>query len=419
MPTDRLKLFLDRLKFLSFIVAIIGSAFSVTLCGVGIGGYLVGLLLEVFWCRKDDWIVFPQGRLVVALLASLVISIFVSDYLMISLRGFWKYLEGFILLYAAMDVLRSSKRFGWVLAVLAGVSFIAAFDGVFQDWFGRDFVYWRTAVPYQGDILRVTGPFKHSNDYATFLVPSCLLLTACLVYGLIRRKGLLVLLNVFMLIIFAYALTRSMSRAALLSVFTSLGVFCLFSRKRWWLLAVVGFCAGLLFVIPSALNVRMRELFDWTAGNIPERLILIKTTWAMVQSNPFFGLGLNTYSEHFADFRPADYGDVMYAHNSYLQMASEFGLVGLLLFCLMIVSFLVYFLKGIHRAGDPFYRMVGMGLLIGIIGFLVNSLFDSCFQATRLRTIFWIFMGLASALTTHAYYAKSNGPSREKSWLRP
>ena len=87
-------------KTFGFLVAIAGAAFSITLCGIGIGIYMVGVLLQFFVGKDYDWRPYPQAVFLIPLIATLLVSLFISDYFFISLRGFGKYLQGFILLYA-------------------------------------------------------------------------------------------------------------------------------------------------------------------------------------------------------------------------------------------------------------------------------------------------------------------------------
>jgi O-antigen ligase len=119
----------------------------------------------------------------------------------------------------------------------------------------------------------------------------------------------------------------------------------------------------------------------------------------MVAENPLFGLGLNTYSLNFARFKPPDYEAQMYTHNSYVQMATESGLLGTGLFILFL-AVLVFACAGRllkRRDTDP-SKVLGAALLAGVFGLLVNCLFDSVLQSTQLRTLFWSLLGAALAV---------------------
>ena len=146
---------------------------------------------------------------------------------------------------------------------------------------------------------------------------------------------------------------------------------------------------GILWWVPSPLRVRLHELSSLTGGEMSERMMLLRTSLEMLKQNPLFGLGLNTYSDHFPKFKPADYPALMYAHNTYLQMATECGLVGLGLF--------LAFITAVMARASKNRDVLGMALLAGAFAILVNGLFDSVLQSTQLRQFFWILLGAASA----------------------
>jgi len=132
--------------------------------------------------------------------------------------------------------------------------------------------------------------------------------------------------------------------------------------------------------------------------NQEARVILFKTAHRMVQDSPFFGLGLNTYSEHFPHYKPEDYRAAMYAHNAYIQIAAEAGWVGLSLFLAYIGRLVWLFFRRLRGDISDFRFVFLAGFMAGVAGFLVNSLFDSCFQSTQLRSLFWMLMGVAFVL---------------------
>jgi len=394
-------------KTFGFLVAIAGAAFSITLCGIGIGIYMVGVLLQFFVGKDYDWRPYPQAVFLIPLIATLLVSLFISDYFFISLRGFGKYLQGFILLYAGLDVIRSPREVRWVVSAFIGAYLVAGLAGLCQDILGVDFIYFREAIPYYGEMLRITGPFKHSNDYATFLIPGFVITGAFLYEDLRNRKIAKAVLWTVLISLLAYVMVRSMSRSALVSLIVALIAFSMFFKYRWIASLAVASALGVFWFVPSALGARLRELVDLTAGNMPERLLLLETTSKMIRQSPFFGLGLNTYSDYFPQFKPEHYEPIMYAHNSYFQMAAESGLLGILFYVLLILAFVFWFGKTAAVSSPSFNRTLQVGVLSGIIGILVNAAFESVFQSTQLRTLFWVLMGVATALAYNTFFERA------------
>ncbi len=389
---------LDGIKAWGFLTAIAGTALSISAIDSGLCIYLFALVLSLFAAGRSRMRTYPFPFLLGLLLASLCVSWFRSEYFWTSARGLIKYLDGFVLLYAGIDVIKGRRELRWVVVTLTVAYSIAAFAALFQQAFGVDFVYWREPNIYQTGIWRLRGPFKHCNDFGTFLVPG-ISIAAALTAGEFRhgkRKNAVWCGLLFVLL--AYCLLRTMSRGALVAELVALGFLALFFRSRWIFMSAAAMGGALVWIIPSTLSVRLRGLLAWGSDIMPERVMLIKTALKMIGTNPFFGLGLNTYSENFPKFKPEDYPAFMYAHNSYLQMAAESGIVGVALFVIFILAFLWLFVRSILAMKAGFERTLLAGIAAGVLGMLVNALFDSIFQATRLRALFWCLMGIGAAL---------------------
>ena len=379
------------LKTIGFLLAIFASAFSISFCGIGLGLYAGALALQPLVDRNARWQTYPSWKFLLPLLTSLLISVAISDYRWISAQGFGKYVQGFLLLYAGIDVIRTEKDKKILVFTLVSACLFALASGLYQEFSGIDLIYGNSANIYQGNITRLTGSFKHCNDFGTFLVPSVVFALAHFL-GLSRQKKYgAAFLALLLLTGLCYVLMRTISRSAILSAFAALFIFCLFFRFRWHALFFLAAALAALWFVPSPLCQRLHELTSLGGGDMAERTILLRTSLDMVRENPFFGLGLNTYSDHFPKFKPADYPALMYAHNTYLQMATEAGLVGVGLFLIFVGAVMARCIKQ--------KEMLGAALWAGVVGILVNGLFDSVLQSTQLRTLFWALLGAAAALS--------------------
>lgn len=389
---------LRAIKTFGFLLAVFGCAFSNSICGIGLGTYFGAFALGLVF-SKETRPAYPAWRLLIALLLSLLVSVAISDYLVISLKGFGKYLQGFLLLYAGLDVLRTEKDNKAFIFTLAAGYLLALSSGVYQEIYGVDFIRGHAINPYRDDITRLTGTFKHCNDFGTFLVPGFAFALALLWDSARQKKWLWSLFWLALFAALSWALVRTISRGAIIAAFASLFFFILFFRGRGW--ALLGLAAALivLWFVPSPVRERLHELPSLRAGDMSERVLLLKTSLRMVAENPVFGLGLNTYSDYFPKFKPADYPALMYTHNSYLQMAAESGLLGLGLYLLFLAVVIGRCIKDLLRRAMDLPKVLGLALVAGVGGILVNCLFESALQSTQLRTLFWALLGVAVALS--------------------
>jgi hypothetical protein len=209
------------LKTFGFLLAIFGSAFSISFCGIGLGVYIGALALEPILDRKHRWQPYPAWPFLVPLLLSLFVSVLISDFLWISAQGFGKYIQGFVLLYAGLDVLRSERDKKALVGVLVGAWLLALASGLYQEFSGVDLIYGHEANIYQGDITRLTGSFKHCNDYGTFLVPGLVFALAHLLNLLRQKKRAAAFLALLLLGALGAGRLRTRSRRSSFSAFFS------------------------------------------------------------------------------------------------------------------------------------------------------------------------------------------------------
>lgn len=152
----------------------------------------------------------------------------------------------------------------------------------------------------------------------------------------------------------------------------------------------------------APLAERLGHIFSLTRESSAERLLLAEISVKMIRQCPLIGLGMNTYSIYFPQFKPETYQAFKYAHDSYLQISAEIGLVGMALFLLYIAVCVRMAWRALQGVGnDPEFRILGLGFLCAVVGLLVNACFESLLQSTQLRSLFWTVMGFMLASAFH------------------
>jgi O-antigen ligase len=144
---------------------------------------------------------------------------------------------------------------------------------------------------------------------------------------------------------------------------------------------------------------RIIHFFEFNeGGGFSQRHFLWKTGLDMFTERPILGQGLGTFMFNFERFKPKDYPagwEISYAHNCFLQIASETGILGFLSFITMITILFFVSIKiliGIKK--NVLYYHILSGLLIGIFAYLVGSTFDTNLYSLPLAVLFWFMVGL-------------------------
>ena len=158
----------------------------------------------------------------------------------------------------------------------------------------------------------------------------------------------------------------------------------------WAMVAILVFRYSPLVLSPEALNaLNIRRLF-------------FVATLGMVASRPLFGVGVGGYYLWSVHFSPPELLEIFYrenAHNYFLQIAGELGLVGLATFLWLLCAALWSAWPGARVIrNDP----VNFGLITGVVAFLLTCLSGHPLIIPEVIYPFWIALGLAVGVANAA-----------------
>lgn len=295
-----------------------------------------------------------------ALLFAMVISTATAHSVNASIKDLIKWIEFATVLLLGAKYLRTRKQL-WTLVVimcLAGIS--QAFYGYAQNFLNlgpQSFI--------RDGGLRVYGTFNQPNPYAGYInmsLPIVLSLTilgrnwatrilagtAALILGaaeyLTRSNGGEIAISVAVIFILIVGLPQLRKLAAIIGVGTLGLVAALVAgvipmRFTKPILSKLGLIA-ISFTAPSAQNYSTTErLAHWLAGI------------RMFADHPFTGVGIGNYGTTYAQYHVGIFVNSLdHAHNYYINILAETGIIGLTAFLLLIVAIFV--------AGTHAYKVV-------------------------------------------------------------
>ena len=209
--------------------------------------------------------------------------------------------------------------------------------------------------------------------------------------------------RVFFLVITGFAillLGLTFGRGAWLGYMLSLifvGVVSLFIRvKCIRSFSILGICLlttvlSLAFLYAPAKKrlFTLAEGFD-AAGY---RRLNWQEALSIIEDYPILGTGPNTYSK-IGPYYKLRKGGGIYPHNCYLHMTAELGLPGFGAFLWIIGRFFVLGIKAVKRDGNPLL----LGIMAGLLAFLIHSFFNTNLYALQLVALFWFLLGLGTCL---------------------
>jgi O-antigen ligase len=259
-------------------------------------------------------------------------------------------------------------------------------------------------------IYRAYGSFEQPNPFGGFIGLNLPIGLAVAAYCVVRvpfalrshntryaiRITLCAAVALLVAALLAIALYLSFSRGAWLGAVAALLAMGLFlPRRRWIGLAVIGglvviglglYGAGLLpasvadrFADVGTLvdfrDVRGVKISDANYA-VVERLAHWQAAVAMIDANPYTGVGFSNYQPVYEHYRLLNWPMPLgHAHNIYLNVAAETGLPGLAAYLVLWMAIFAATIRAIH-AQSGVTRGLALGLLGAWVHLSVHHLFD-------------------------------------------
>ena len=174
-------------------------------------------------------------------------------------------------------------------------------------------------------------------------------------------------------------------------------------RHTTWRLvvAVVAVCSVVAAVLGVGFYVRTAALVaaSSTYGSILLRLLMWRAALTTVAALPLFGIGIGQFPYRVAAFvpdvvLPTDVGVSRFnAHNQFLEVTAELGLIGGVLFVGMFAAILWRAWKAFRASRDP---VLG-GAIAGVVAFLITCLAGQPLRYEVAAFPFWMVLGVVLA----------------------
>jgi O-antigen ligase len=121
-----------------------------------------------------------------------------------------------------------------------------------------------------------------------------------------------------------------------------------------------------------------------------------RDAWSMFKAHPVTGVGLGAFGTVYPTFTESDNAlSVTEAHNDYLQILSDGGLIGAALLIWFLVA-VTQQMSAAMRSHDQLRAAIALGASAGIVGMLVHSFFDFNLQLPAQTMLFLLLMAIVA-----------------------
>jgi len=341
---------------------------------ISLTGYSLGKRIKIKLIDKAIFIFF----------LSLFLSILNSSNIVVNLSQIYKYLSLAAVFYIARLCDKNERKqiFYILLTSAVLVSLYSLHCLFFDSQFIIEYLSENSTIYlFAKEFLatkRAFVPFFSPNLLAGYLLA---IIMICLNITVRKRKDKngLFFLSVFCLLISAFTLffTKSVGGWFILIIVFSLFLLLgkLLNKKSILIIASL-----ILLFVAIAVNRELKEAyFKKPLFSLTKRISYWKETVEIIKQHPLTGVGAGNFSLK----------ETRAAHNSYLQIWAETGILGLLSWLMIVFIFIKKGIKTLYSR-NGYYNL---GIFMSGLSFLLYNLIDFSFFISQVAFLFWIALG--------------------------
>ena len=225
--------------------------------------------------------------------------------------------------------------------------------------------------------IRIPSFLENPNNLSAYSILLIFIVISLLINTKYKKKKFLYLVLIILLLI---NIIFSQSRSALLSI-------------------IIGFMLFyILFILPQS-RVRFLQIFDTTQNS--SRFKIWEITKLMIKDNLLTGVGYENFSvdypiyiNNYPEYSVHDEYLALHPHNIFLKIQVELGILGSILFVLLILSIIYTFYKIITNSVNNNIKVLTIGFGTSFISFGLMNLIDCYIGAPKVIITFFILLGI-------------------------
>jgi len=183
-------------------------------------------------------------------------------------------------------------------------------------------------------------------------------------------------------------------------IFAFIGYFVFFKsrNKTREILAVAGYLVIIYLIDPQILG---RSLIAVKAGSLEQadiRSVIWSTSFNIFKDHPLFGIGFGNFPEFYQRYLKVPSEIFGHAHNDFLNVAVNAGIVGFLAFIFMWVVFLKNLLRRYKEKKEGYAKALILGGVLSVVAFLLASQLQCYYTAAICNMILFFVLGLSESI---------------------
>ncbi len=234
-----------------------------------------------------------------------------------------------------------------------------------------------------------TFQFLGTNEVAAFFNEFTIVLVGITFF---LKSKMIKLSLIAMICINIFCILCLYSRGAYLGFFAGIFFLCLFKNRKLLIPMVL---LGIFWqsILPEKAVERIKQTTSENGqldSSSQRRINVWKQSIELFEKSPLTGIGFGVFRSLGLDL-----GDT---HNIYVKHLVEQGMIGLIIFLIVLFCFLRMGYVLYKKGEDDLSKGMGLGLMACIIVLMINNFFGDRWSYLELSAYLWIYAGLVARL---------------------
>src|SRR5450830_100513 len=364
--------------------------------GVGVGGVLnalVILIALIALCQKD----FKLRSLVIKtwlpFLSILFIAVSYAPDPVHAVKTFLSLVSNAAMFTIAIYLVNTKADYGRWMRVILLSSVIPVFYGFYD--------YSTGGVVYADAGKRVASTFSHPNILAFYLMLMITLSFYFIKSKILQVSPVLRRTLPFYIIIMMVLLLFTKTRSAWIACFAFFALYGLFYERKFLVLVIV--TPFLALLIPDMQDrildlTKGNEVVTWgTLNSYAWRQYIWRSGLEWMETSRYFlGYGVEAFMHYSVDFFPLAGNSEVGAHNVYVQLFFDTGILGLLSFVWLYTN-VTYNLSKYYKQNK---LMIFCAIML-IGQYMLIAYSDNMLSYLAFNWYFWFLLGACYAISYH------------------
>lgn len=376
--------------FIGIVVGVFVLPFLPDILGLLYMYFLLGVFLfNQIFRNKTELTHNKMDIPVVLYLVIILYSTITSINPMGSLRDLALHMGGLSFLFVMVNSIDNKEKLNRIVTFLVFTATLISLIGFYQYIVGVELdAAWVDVENNPNIRTRIYSVFYNPNILAEYLVMIIPISVALFWYTKNLSKKIIFLITS---LIMSLALVLTLSRGGWLGFAFSAFVFILLIEKRL-LLSIFPVVIGGIYILPQTIINRILSIGNLSDSSNAYRFKIWEITKQVIKDNWTAGVGFGhlPFKQTFESYIRTM--PTYHAHNTYLQVAAEIGIPGLIAFLFLLFVTFKYGIIYIKKTEDRYLKILGAGVISGLAGVLLHGAVENVLYIPRIIITFWMMI---------------------------